>query len=202
MQDKDIKTQVYELTGKAGTICGMTSDEAITRMLFSSIEEISELEYDIIDMKTDSRSEVLSVINWAGYIAEARDWDEKQRRRKLYMRSPAWKRKRDMVIARARKPMPIPENPIVHRSYDRYGWEIVAIEVDWKPICERENCKNIATQVHHLHYDTLGRENVGPYIPDPENDLFHELRDDDEFEFKNDLIAICGECHFAISKKI
>lgn len=199
MKNKDVKTQVYELTGKAGTICGMTSDEAMTRYLFASNEELVNLEFDIIDMETDSRSEISRVINWADYIAEAPDWDEKQRRRKQYMRSPAWKRKRDMVIARARKPMPIPENPVIRRSYDRYGRLIQSIEVDWKPICERENCKNIATQVHHLHYDTLGRENVGHYVPGPENDLFHELRGEDDFEFKNDLIAICGECHSAIS---
>lgn len=197
---KDIKTQVYELTGQAGTICGMLSNEATTRFLIASTEELSNLEYDIIDMGTDNTSEVLRVINWADYIAEAPDWDEKQRRRKLYMRSPAWKRKRDMVIARARKPMPIPENPVVHRSYDQYGRLIESIEVDWKPICEREHCTNIATQVHHLHYETLGKENIGPYLPGPENDLFHELSDDDEFEFENDLIAICGECHKAISK--
>ena len=160
---KDIKTQTYELTGKAGTICGMSSNDAMTGFMRSSYEELSDLEYDIIDMDSDSRSEILSVVNWAGYIAEAQDWDEKQRRRKLYMRSPAWKRKRDMVIARARKPMPIPENPVIRRSYDRYGREIVSIEVDWKSICERDNCKNIATQVHHLHYDTLGRENVGSF---------------------------------------
>ena len=199
---KDIKTQVYEYTGRAGTICGMLSNEAMTRFMRSSYEELSDLEYDIIDMDSESKSEMLSVVNWAVYIAEAPDWEEKQRRRKLYMRSPAWKRKRDMVIARARKPMPIPEDPVIHRTYDRYGREIVSIEVDWKPICERENCQNIATQVHHLHYDTLGRENVGHYLPGPENDLFHELRDNDEWEHENDLIAICGDCHQRISNKV
>jgi len=197
---QDIKTQVYELTGKAGTICGMSSNEAMTRYLTATDEDLTNLEFDIIDMDTREDHTVLRVINWAGYITEAHDWEEKQRRRKLYMRSPAWKRKRDMVIARARKPMPIPENPVIHRSYDRYGRLIQSIEVDWKPICERENCKNIATQVHHLHYETLGKENIGPYLQGPENDLLHELRDDDEFEFENDLIAICGECHYAISK--
>lgn len=175
---KDIKTQVYELTGKAGTNCGMSSNEALTKYITASYEELSDLEYDIIDMDSDSRSEMLSVVNWSGYIAEAHDWGEKQRRRKLYMRSPAWKRKRDMVIARAEQPMPIPENPIIHRSYDRYGRLIESIEVDWKPICQRKNCTNIATQVHHLHYDTLGREDI-----------------------QNDLQAICGKCHVAISKQ-
>ena len=199
---RDIKTQVYELTGNAGTICGMASNKAITRYLRAKDEELSDLEFNIIDMETDSTSEVSRVINWADYIAEARDWDEKQRRRKQYMRSPAWKRKRDMVIARARQPMPIPENPVIHRSYDRYGRLIQSIEVDWKPICERENCKNIATQVHHLHYDTLGKEKTSPFPQDSENDLLHELRDEDDFEIENDLIAICGECHSAISNKI
>ena len=104
MQDKNIKTRVYELTGKAGTICGMTSDQAMRMFLTASNEELSDLEFDIIDMDTDSKSEILRVINWADYIARSPDWEEKQRRRKLYMRSPAWKRKRDMVIARARKP--------------------------------------------------------------------------------------------------
>ena len=73
--------------------------------------------------------------------------------------------------------MPIPENPIVHRSYDLHGRLIESIEVDWNPICQRENCTNIATQVHHLHYDTLGKEDIG-----------------------KDLQAICGECHYALSK--
>ena len=196
---QDIKTQVYELTGKAGTVCGMTSDEAMTRFLVANNEELSDLEFDIIDMDSDSRSEISRVINWADYIAEAPDWNEKQRRRKQYMRSPAWKRKRDMVIARARKPMPIPENPVIRRSYDRYGRLIQSIEVDWKPICEWENCKNIATQVHHLHYDTLGKENVSPFSQDSESITFQELKNENDFEIENDLIAICGECHFAIS---
>lgn len=190
---KDIKTQVYELTGKTGTICGMTSDEAMTKFLIASNEEIADLEYDIIDMDSDSRSEILSVVNWADYIAEAHGWDEKQRRRKLYMRSPAWKRKRDMVMARARQPMPIPENPIIHRSYDSYGRLIQSIKVDWEPTCERDDCENIATQVHHLHYDTLGKERIGPLSQASEKDLLPELNDE------NDLIAICGECHITIS---
>ena len=173
---RDIKAQVYELTGKAGTICGMASNEAMTRYLTASNEELSDLEFDIINMESYSRSEVLRVINWADYIAEARDWHEKQRRRKQYLRSPAWKRKGDMVIALATQPMPIPENPIIHRSYDQYGRLIQSIEVDWKPICQRENCTNIATQVHHLHYDSLGKEDI-----------------------VNDLQAICGECHYALS---
>ena len=174
---QDIKTQVYEFTGKAGTICGMLSNEAMTRFLITSNKELSDLVFDIIDMDSESNSEVLSVINWADYIAEARDREGKQRHRKLYMRSPAWKRKRDMVIALATQPMPIPENPIIHRSYDQYGRLIQSIEVDWKPICQRENCTNIATQVHHLHYETLGKEDI-----------------------RNDLQAICGECHQELSK--
>ena len=95
---QDIKTQVYELTGKAGTICGTTSDEAMTRFLITSNEELSDLEFDIIDRETREDYTVLRVVNWADYIAKVPDWDEKQRRRKQYMRSPAWKRKRDMVI--------------------------------------------------------------------------------------------------------
>jgi len=173
---KDIKTRVYELTGKAGTICGMSSSEAMTRYITANYKELSDLEYNIIDMDSESRSEILSVVNWSGYIAEAPDWEEKQRRRKQYMRSPAWKRKRDMVIACAMQHMPIPENPIIHGSYDRYGRLIQSIEVDWKPICQREFCTNIATQVHHLHYYTLGREDI-----------------------QKDLQAICGKCHNAIS---
>ena len=173
---QDIKTQVYELTGKAGTICGIPSNEAMTRHLTASNEELSDLELDIIDMDSDSKSKVSRVINWADYIAEERDWDEKQRRRKQYMRSHAWRRKHDMVITRATQPMPIPENPIIHRSYDQYGRLIQSIEVDWEPICEQKNCTNIATQVHHLHYDTLGKEDI-----------------------EKDLQAICGECHCALS---
>ena len=66
----------YKLIAKAGTICGITSNEAMARFILACNEELTDLVFDIIDMETDNTSEVSRMINGTNYIAEAHDWDE------------------------------------------------------------------------------------------------------------------------------
>ena len=60
---------------------------------------------------------------------------------------------------------------MIKRSVDKYGRVIKSIEVELKPICEAEGCENEARQVHHKHYDNIGREQL------------------------EDLQALCKKCH-------
>ena len=46
------------------------------------------------------------------------------------------------------------------------------MKMDWRPICEKEECLNTAEVVHHLTYDNVGKENL------------------------KDLQALCKACHY------
>ena len=76
-----------------------------------------------------------------------------------------------------------PENPVIVCERDEYGRLIQAIETEWKPICERAECSNVAEQVHHYNYERVGREQIGM-----------ESKASEE----NDLIALCPECHVSL----
>ena len=164
--DKDIQTQALEQTGEMGTICGQPHNDAMTIFFTSSTDDFRKLYHEVTN--PDDRKEV---INWYEYLQWA-SGAERKRRYSEYRRSPAWKRKRDMVIEDAKRPIEPPEDAPVKRKFDKHGRIIEYLEVEWKPLCQKENCQNEATQVHHLHYDSLGKEDI-----------------------ENDLQALCGECH-------
>ena len=96
-----------------------------------------------------------------------------------YLRSPEWHRKRERVMQRAMQPC-MPESPKIDVSFDCYGRKIESIEVEWKPICERVACSNVAEHVHHWNYERVGKEQIGM---------------EPEASQENDLIALCPECH-------
>ncbi len=163
---KDILTQVLEQTGKMGTICGIPDNDAMIIFMTSSADDLKKLYHEVTN--PHNRKEV---INWHEYLqfVSVAEW---QRRYREYLRSPAWKRKRDMVMEDAMCPIEPPEDAPFKWRLNQHGRIIEYVEVEWKPLCQKENCQNEATQVHHLHYKTVGKE----YI-------------------ENDLQALCGECH-------
>ena len=77
----------------------------------------------------------------------------------------------------------MPESPIIRRTHDEYGRLIEFIETEWKPICERVECSQVAEHVHHYTYERVGKELIGM---------------DPEASEENDLIALCPQCHAAL----
>ena len=112
-------------------------------------------------------------------MQEAYGTPQQRRVYREYLRSPEWQRKRQAVLNRAMQPC-IPESPIIHRTRDKYGRLIESIEMEWKPICERVECSNVAEHVHHWSYERVGKERIGM---------------ESEASQENDLIALCRECH-------
>ncbi len=97
-----------------------------------------------------------------------------------YLKSERWKQKRDFVLKRsemraaaAGKLKPKGGIKIQIVRSDGYNAIVRSIEMDWKPTCEKGDCTNEATQVHHLTYERIGAEMLA------------------------DLQALCGECHRA-----
>lgn len=193
---KDIFTRVYEMTGKAGTICqnlpdnlnpsseklcrGNFDDEAMTMYLTMPQEDLDNLEgnnYTSIDITKDGLLPTNQITNFHDYIMYYQDMFEipagsiRNPRYKHYLRSPAWKRKRDAVMKRAERPC-LPDSPKISITYDSYGRRIESMKMDWRPICEKEGCSNTAEVVHHLTYDNVGKENL------------------------EDLQALCKTCHY------
>ena len=164
---KDIDTLVYELTGRAGTIChetGHPDDELeMIRFLKTTDEELEILHKSIV-----AKSGM--VVNWSRYCEQYKK-DHYNRGYREYLKSPAWKRKKAIVMKRAERSC-MPESPEIRVSYDHYGRRIESIAMKWKPICENEGCQNEAKHVHHLHYETLGKEDI-----------------------HKDLKALCEGCH-------
>ena len=166
------KVLVYllEFSGNAGVMCqtpGMLEDphfnKAFSLFMGLPVEELNQLLRQAVHQSG-------YIVNWHRYLK----YDERGYK-KAYLRSEEWKRKRDAVMNRAMmkaamRPR-IPENPVIKRSVDRYGRVIEYIETECKPICEVEGCENEAEQVHHKHYDNIGKEQL------------------------EDLQALCKECH-------
>ena len=166
----DVLTQVFEMTGKAGFMV-QTDDfnnEAMIRYLKMSDGELEEFVRCIVAPSG-------RVINWHRYIRYNKDILQKVRRE--YYASPAWKRKRDFIMTRAKRSF-IPDNPKIFVSYDKYGRKIQRIETIWMPVCEKVGCKNRAEHVHHLTYENLGKEEL------------------------EDLQALCKSCHKSEHKKL
>ena len=149
-----VQKHVYEMSGMAGTICSnCTSEEynhAMGAFLFATSEELSDFLLDHARYNLEHR------ISWYDVIQEAYRTPKQGRVYREYLRSPEWQWKRQTVLNRAIQPF-IVEPIIIRRTRDRYGRLIESIETEWKPICEREECLNIAKDVHHYNYDHVGK---------------------------------------------
>ena len=170
---------LYEMAGMAGTSCsgfGSTEyNQATTAFFLATSEELRDFLYDHARYNLEHR------ISWYDAIQEVYGTSRQKRVYREYLRSPEWKSKRQAVLNRAMQPLPPdPENLVIVHERDEYGRVITAIETEWKPICEVEECSNVAKQVHHWDYERVGKEHIGM-----EPDASEE----------NDLIALCPECH-------
>ena len=172
------------MSGMAGTIhsdINLNSTEynhAMGAFLFATPEELQDFLFDHARYNLEYR------ISWYDAMQEVYGTSRQKRVYQEYLRSPEWKRKRQAVLNRAMRPLPPdPENPVIVRERDEYGRVITAIKVEWKSICEREECSNVAKQVHHWDYERVGKEQIGI---------------EPEASEENDLIALCGECHVSM----
>ncbi|MDE0634759.1 MAG: hypothetical protein OXI43_02745 [Candidatus Poribacteria bacterium] len=199
---KNVLTRVYEMTGKAGTICpnvpdnpnpspyklcrGDFDDEAMLMYMASSQEDLNKLEAcdyagDIGVITGEEICPINLITNWHYYIMEWYDafpnirvGDIKNPRYKHYLRSDAWKRKRNAVMERAKLTV-VTGNPVLQIAYTGSGKRVELIKfqtVEWTSICEKEGCSNTATVAHHLTYKNIGKENL------------------------EDLQALCRDCHW------
>ena len=179
----NVQKRVYEIAGMAGTICSdFTSPEynhAIGAFLFATPEELQ----DFLD--DHARHNLEHRISWYDAMQEVYRTPRQGRVYREYLWSPEWKQKRQAVLNRAMQPFVV-EPLIIHRTRDEYGRLIESIETEWKPVCEREECANIAKDVHHYNYDRAGKELIGM---------------EPEVSEENDLIALCRECHDALHGK-
>ena len=173
----NVQKRVYEIAGMAGTSCsgfGSTEyNQATTAFLSATSEELQNFLYDHARYNLEHR------ISWHDAIQEAYGTPQQKRVYREYLRSPEWQRKRQAVLNRAMQPC-MPESPKIDVSFDYYGRKIESIEVEWKPICERAECSNVAEHVHHWNYARVGKELRGM-----ESDASEE----------NDLVALCRGCH-------
>ncbi len=195
---KDVWTRVYEMTGKAGTICpnvpdnpnpspyklcrGNFDDDALIRFLTMSQEGFDLLVgNNYIDKDLDITAEdTLSprkITNWHDYIMwyyeeyEIPVGSVDNPRYEQYLRSDTWQRKRAMVLELAKRPEPS-VSPKWSVTYDSCGRRIEFMKMEWKPICEKEGCAHTAEVAHHLTYENIGKENL------------------------EDLQALCKDCHY------
>ena len=174
---QNVQKRVYEMAGMAGTIYSDVNsteyNQAITAFLFATSEELRDFLHDHAKYNLEHR------ISWYDAMQEVY-WTSRQKRvYQEYLRSPEWQRKRQAVLNRAMQPC-MPESPKIYVSFDRYGRRIESIEMEWKPICESEECSNVAKHVHHWSYERVGKERIGM---------------EPEASEENDLIALCGGCH-------
>ena len=173
----NVQKRVYEIAGMAGTSCpdwGSTEyNRAIGAFLFATAEELHDFLFDHARYNLEHR------ISWSDAIQEAYRTSRQKRVYQEYLRSPEWQRKRQVVLNRAMQTC-MPESPIIRRTRDEYGRLIESIEMEWKPICESEECTNVAEHVHHWSYERVGKE---------------QIRMEPEASEENDLIALYRECH-------
>ncbi len=172
-----VQKWVYEIAGMAGTSCsgfGSTEyNQATTAFLRATSEELQDFLYDHARYNLEYR------ISWYDAIQEVYGTPQQKRVYHEYLRSPEWQRKRQAVLNRAMRSC-LPESPLIRRAHDKYGRLIEFIETEWKPICEQEECSNVAEQVHHWNYERVGKEQIGM---------------ESEASEENDLIALCCGCH-------
>lgn len=177
----NVQKRVYEIAGLAGTICSDVNsteyNQAMTSFLFATKQELQDFLFDHAIYNLEHR------ISWYDALQEeSRRRDKRKRVYDAYLRSPEWRRKRELVMQRAKRPC-MPEFPKIRVSFDQYGRRIESIAVEWKSICELVECLNVAEHVHHWNYDRVGKERIGMESEESE---------------ENDLIALCSECHVSL----
>ena len=176
----NVQKRVYEMAGMAGTSCpdlgSAEYNRAMGAFIFATTEELQ----DFLD--DHARHNLEHRISWHDVIQEAYRTRRQGRVYREYLRSPEWQQKRKAVLNRAMQPC-MPESPEIRVSFDPYGRRIEYIEKEWKSICERAECLNVAEHVHHYNYERVGKEQIGM---------------DPEASEENDLIALCRECHVAL----
>ena len=176
----NVQKRVYEIAGMGGTICGGVNsteyNQAMAAFLFATSEELRDFLHDHAKYNLEHR------ISWYDAMQEVYGTSRQKRVYREYLRSPEWQRKRQAVLNRAMQPC-MPKSPKIDVSFDCYGRRIESIEVEWKSICESEECTNVAEHVHHWNYDRVGKEQIGM-----------EPKASEE----NDLIALCPECHVSM----
>ena len=179
-----VQKRLYEMAGMAGTICSDINlnlaeyNHAMGAFLFATSEELQDFLFDHARYNLEHR------ISWYDVMQEVYGTSRQKSVYREYLRSPEWNRKRQAVLNRAMRPLsPDPENPMIVRERDEYGRVIEAIKVEWKSICEAEECLNVAKQVHHWDYERVGKEQIGM---------------EPEASEENDLIALCPECHVSM----
>ena len=162
---RNVQKRVYEIAGMAGTNCpdlnSTEYNQATTAFLRATSEELQDFLHDHARYNLEHR------ISWYDVMQEAYRTPRQERAYSEYLRSPEWKRKRQAVLNRAEFNSIVitpPGHPI-------------------KPICESEECSNVAEHVHHWNYERVGKEQIGM---------------GPEASEENDLIALCGECHAAL----
>ena len=176
----NVQKRLYEIAGFAGTNCpdfnATEYNHAMGAFLFATDEELQDFLYDHARYNLEHR------ISWHDAMQEVYRTPRQKSVYNAYLRSPEWQRKRQAVLNRAMRSY-LPESPEIRRTRDRYGRLIESIAMDWKPICEREDCSNVAKQVHHWNYDRVGKEQIGM---------------EPEASEENDLIALCPKCHVSL----
>lgn len=183
IDQRKVSKYLYELSGRAGTICvsaqphepgTQPNPERLARSYYEpEYNEAMRLWLTLSDKELESRLESTpeniihlcgSPLQWGPYLQKnERGYEE-------YLRSDEWKRKRDAVMQRAMQSF-MPASPVIRRTVDRYGRVIKSIALEHRPICENDGCSNEATDVHHLTYKRLGKEQL------------------------DDLQALCRKCH-------
>ncbi len=190
----NVQKRVYEIAGMAGTVCpdvGLEKrsdtlckgnfssteyNQAMGAFLFATPEELHDFLSDHARYNLEYR------ISWYDVMQEVYRTSRQKHVYSEYLRAPEWQRKRQAVLNRAMRSC-MPESPIIRRTRDQYGRLIESVKMEWKPICERVECSNVAKQVHHWNYERVGKERIG--------------MDPAESE-ENDLIALCRECHASL----
>ena len=176
----NVQKRLYEIEGMAGTICSDWSsteyNQAVTAFLLATSEELQDFLVD------HARYNLEHCISWYDAMQEAYGTSRQRRVYRKYLRSPEWQQKRQVVLNRAMQPC-MPESPEICVSFDPYGRRIEYIAGEWKSICERVECLNVAEHVHHYSYERVGKELIGM---------------EPEASEENDLIALCCQCHAAL----
>lgn len=191
IDERKVSKYLYEIAGRAGDICSTPEvkggnpkkldrgprlhqepEYVKAQWLYLTLSD-AELKSRLAPTRENAVHPCGKTIQWDTYCGM-----DKRAYKREYLKSDEWKRKKDMVMFRAKfnanrdMPPKIPDNPVIKKTVDRYGRTIKSIETEeYPPICENEGCTNEAKEVHHLTYERIGKEQL------------------------EDLQALCPECH-------
>ena len=157
IDERKVSKYLYEISGRAGDICGhnkLSHEPEYNKAtwLYLTLSD-TELESRIESTRENACHPCGTPIQWDSYCRI----DERAYKRE-YLKSDEWKRKRDAVMKRA-----------------MFKAAFNGISISGIPICENDGCTNESTQVHHITYERIGKEEL------------------------DDLQALCGGCHVEVS---